>query len=162
MSEGSKFWWVNQGRSYYEAKRLGYIWASVSSPEGKRIWHWENVAHVINGDIIFHYVSGQGILCISVASTNGHRATEQEQNLIRPGQSSWVAQTAYKELSAPIDMETISNDIRKLAIDKGPIDRNGNAKMGYLFGISQEAAGILAKAMRPADIPKELSEALLR
>lgn len=161
MSEGSKFWWVNQGRSYERAKRMGLIWASVQNEGGKSSWHWDNVAQVIKGDVLFNYVSGS-IRAVSIALSNGHRATEREQDLVHPGGSSWVAETSYQELSVPISMERISNDIRKLVIDKGPIDKNGNAKMGYLFGITQEAAAILTKAMRPTDVPKELSEALQR
>jgi hypothetical protein len=160
MGEGSKFWWVNQGRTYHEAKQLGYIWASVANPEGRSIWHWENVAHVLKGDILFHYVSGTGILCVSVATTNGHRASEQEQKMIRPTHTSWVAQTSYRELSSPIDMERISNRIRMLALDKGPIKRDGNAMMGYLFNLTREAAEILTKEMKPSDVPAELSAAL--
>src|SRR5690349_17185817 len=121
MIETPKFWWVNQGGSYEETRRTGYIWASFR--EGAQaIWHWDNVGHIKEGDVLFHYVQGTGVRAVSQALSNGHRADSAEESLVDPGVPSWVAKVKYlAKLSKPVPKDRVAMAIRDLVIEKGPI-----------------------------------------
>ena len=52
------FWWVNQGTTYDEARKRGFIWAPLINKTGRPEFHWDNVSKVKSGDFIFHYSKG--------------------------------------------------------------------------------------------------------
>ena len=75
MNDGSlpAFWWVNQGATYDEARKIGFIWAPQKSKTGARLYHWENVSRVRAGDFIFHYADG-ALRAISKAKNDGYES----------------------------------------------------------------------------------------
>jgi hypothetical protein len=50
------YWWVNQGQSYEQERRGGYMWAPVES-HGRRLSHWESMTQVGVGDRVIHYAT---------------------------------------------------------------------------------------------------------
>jgi hypothetical protein len=67
------FWWVNQGSTYDEARKKGFIWAPKQNKSGARRYHWENVSRVRAGDFVFHYANGK-LRAISKARSNSYDA----------------------------------------------------------------------------------------
>jgi hypothetical protein len=54
-SNQRRFWWVNQGQTYEQAKAGGFIWAPKKNKSDSTPFHWLNVSRVSPGDIVFNY-----------------------------------------------------------------------------------------------------------
>jgi len=151
------FWWANQSGSYERARAAGFIWACVCDR-----FHHDNVTKVRAGDLVFSYVSGTGICAVALATSSGHRATDAELAVAQPRGVGpwWSASVRYVDLSRPIPIARVASQLRHENVKYGLIDRRGHVNLGYLFQLDRGDAGIIAKAMRPAEIPAELSTAL--
>src|SRR5688572_4558435 len=51
-------WWVNQGSTYAQERKGGYVWAPTKTKAGRPVEHHTNVSRLQPGDAIVHYAGG--------------------------------------------------------------------------------------------------------
>ena len=51
-------WWVNQGSTYAQERKGGYVWAPMKNKAGHPVQHHTNVSRLQPGDTIIHYAEG--------------------------------------------------------------------------------------------------------
>jgi 5-methylcytosine-specific restriction protein B len=139
------YWWVNQGSTYDEAQRRGFIWAPKANKSGVRVYHWENVSRVRAGDFLFHNANGK-LRAISRAKNNGYDA-KKELGGDEWSDDGWRVDADYCTLVNPIPVQDISPKLAALHLDKGPINKYGGVNQGYLFELSEPAASLLIERM---------------
>ena len=159
--EKLKFWWVNQGQTYTEEREEGIIWAPKENKAGRSQHHWENVAKVKEGDIVFHYANGD---IKSISSV-----TEPGQSHQKPGalegantwkKDGWLARLDYHDLDQPIARDEISEGIRKLKTKYSPINQKGTANHGYLFNLDEPSTRIIAEKLDLDSLPSRIAQPL--
>jgi len=131
-----KYWWVNQGDSFEEARKLGAIWAPLEDKSGGKQPSWDSLDLVKPGDLIFHFAKKK-LRGISTALTESRSAEirirdkGQWQNIGRE------VEVLAQDFDFTIDLEEIPISIRvdgSLGIET-PFDVRGKVKQGYLFGV---------------------------
>lgn len=138
------FWWVNQGATYEEARKRGFIWAPQESKAGRPLFHWENVSKVRNGDVIFHYAGGN-LRAVSRAKTDGYEA-KKELGGAEWSDDGWRVDAEYCVLAKPIPIEEVGFKIAALNVNRGPVNKTGGVNQGYLYEITADAAALLIAA----------------
>lgn len=139
------FWWVNQGTTYDEARKIGFIWAPKKNRVGRSVYHWDNMSRVRAGDVIFHCAAG-ALRAISRAKNNSYDAKKVlgGDNWADDG---WRVDTTYYVLEKPVPIEGVGPKIAALHLKKGPVNRTGGANQGYLYELTANAAAMLIEAM---------------
>ncbi len=153
-----QYWWVSQGATFEQSIKDSYIWAPQGDKRGRAWFYWENVSKVKKGDVIFHYADGY-IRAVSVATGDG-QATGR---MVREGGYSskgWRANVELHELAEPVAMQHIGPRLQALNIEKGPINRNGNASPGYLYELPEDAVESIVEPMSLNGLSKELANLL--
>lgn len=134
-----KYWWVNQGDSYEQARKLGAIWAPLQDKGGSKQPSWESLELVKAGDLIFHFAKKK-LRGISTALTEARSAEirirdkGQWQNLGRE------VEVLAQDFDFTIDLEEIPISLRVDGSSgiETPFDIRGKVKQGYLFGVPSE------------------------
>ena len=139
------FWWVNQGSTYEEARKIGFIWAPQKSKTGARLYHWENVSRVRAGDFIFHYADGE-LRAVSKAKSDGYEA-KKVLGGNEWSDDGWQVDADYCILARPVPIGEVGAKLAALHIDKGPVNRSGGVNQGYLFELPAPAARLLIARM---------------
>ncbi len=130
-------WWVNQGDSLETEKNGGYLWAALKGRKGRTVDHWETMAEVQKGDIILHYANGalRYISKVTQSAVEAPNPTSQKKReLEKQGR---LIYTDYYKINPEVPLNHFAQQLLSLDIDKGPLDKNGNAKQGYLFRLSK-------------------------
>jgi hypothetical protein len=153
-----KYWWVSQGDSFEQARKENYLWAPQGDKRGRAWFYWENVSKVKAGDVIFHYVDG-AIRAVSVATADG----APTGRVVREGGytgKGWRANVEIHELAQPVAIQHIGPRLQALNLEKGPINRNGNASPGYLYELPDDAVESIVEPMSLSGLPKTLVDLL--
>lgn len=156
------YWWVNQRGIYFrEEFRLNCIWAPKKNKKGKKNFHWDNLAKVKPGDIVFSY-HNKKIVAVSVVKTKAFNSKRPDtfpsrinypERRRRTGQS-WSINgrkvlVKYKLLDEPIDIKKILSTIGPhLNYRHSPYStkyKRGN--LGYLFYLKEKAAEIIRQTI---------------
>lgn len=148
------YWWVNQGSTYDEARKKGFIWAPKENKSGARLFHWENVSRVRTGDLIFHYADGE-LKAISIAKSNGYDA-KKELGGNQWSDDGWRVDADYSVLANAVPIGEIGFKLARLKMDKGPVNKSGGVNQGYLFALPPHAASLLISAMRAEPVLQAL------
>lgn len=128
-------WWVNQ-RTFEEERSGGYVWApNTTKGGGPAPKHWQALAGMQFGDVIFHY-NRQSIRALS-------RVTAPAEVVDRPTGLSpsewygrgWKLTTHYHLLDEPIALTEIPSDWR--LAEGGPFDVNAGVKQQYANHLSE-------------------------
>ncbi|QQZ63261.1 AAA family ATPase [Paenibacillus sonchi] len=136
-------WWVNQGATIKEEKEEGILWAPLLNTQGRKLYHWETMKEVKQGDIILHY-SNKAIRYVS-------QVTDAAVEAPKPGSmanTNWqeegrLVRTEYVELIPPIMLQQFNQQIMQLNITQGPLHSGGGVNQGYLFRFSRQALQVL-------------------
>lgn len=138
------YWWVNQGDSFEEARKLGALWAPLEDKGGNKQPSWESLDQVKQGDVVFHFAKKM-VRGISLV-TSGSRIAEirirdrgQWQDLGRE------IEVEAQDFDFTIDLDEIPLQLRigsESGIDT-PFDKNGKVKQGYLFKLPPQGAQFL-------------------
>jgi 5-methylcytosine-specific restriction enzyme B len=144
VKSSPSFWWVNQGTTYDEARKRGFIWAPQESKAGRPLFHWENVSKVRSGDVIFHYADGN-LRAVSRAKSDGYEA-KKELGGAEWSDDGWRVDTDYCVLANPIPIQAVGFKIAALHLNKGPVNKTGGVNQGYLFELTADAAALLIAA----------------
>ncbi|AIQ11233.1 McrB family protein [Paenibacillus durus] len=141
-------WWVNQGSTIQAEKEEGILWAPLVNSQGRKLYHWETMKEVKQGDIILHY-SNKAIRYIS-------QVTDAAIDAPKPGSmanTNWqeegrLVRTKYEELVPPIMLQQFNQQIMRLNIIQGPLHSGGGVNQGYLFRFSRQGLQVL-QALTP-------------
>lgn len=133
---GNAFWWVNQGKTHFQERNGGYLWAPQRAKNGTPLSHHTDLLKAKVGDIVFVY-SNLHIKSIGIVSKEAipHVKPEEiqtdewqvEGNLLRVN---------YFDLKKPIPKVDIPERWR--IEEKGPFDKHGDIKQGYFYSVSKE------------------------
>jgi hypothetical protein len=131
------YWWVNQGQSYQQERRGGYMWAPIESL-GRHLSHWDSMTQVHVGDRVIHYANTK-VRAIS-AVTGAALDTLRPQEL--PG--TWANDgrrvlCAYQDAVQPVGLDEIPLGWRQAEIG-GPFRRDAKVNQGYLYPLTDEFA----------------------
>ena len=99
------FWWVNQRKTYDEARKRGFIWAPMVNKDGRHFYHWDNVAKVKAGDVIFHYANLE-VRAMSRAKADSYQA-KNEFSGDQWAEDGWRVDSDYCALEKPIPIARI-------------------------------------------------------
>lgn len=122
-------WWVNQGSSFEQERRLGVLAAPMHGIDGRTLHPYEAMRELRAGDRVLHYVRKELLASSRVAA-------HTEIGVVRPDLHAgrhdrvYVGHVAYSPLGRAIHIDEIPVAWR--IADGGPFDRNGNPKFGYL------------------------------
>lgn len=136
-------WWVNQGATIQAEKREGILWAPLVNSQGRKLYHWETMREVKQGDIILHY-SNKAIRYVS-------QVTDAAVKAPKPGSmanTNWqeegrLVRTEYVELIPPIMLQQFNQQIMQLNLTQGPLHSGGGVNQGYLFRFSRQGLQVL-------------------
>jgi hypothetical protein len=153
-------WWVNQGKTYKAERKGGFIWAPQKDSNERVPFHWQNVAKVKTGDVVFHYAKGF-IRAVSVANANSYESAKPD-DISRENWSDegWRVDVAYHELTPTIRISAVASQIARLNLEYGPIGRGGGVNQGYLYQLDREAARVIASNMDLDEIPEGIKAPL--
>jgi hypothetical protein len=138
------YWWVNQGDSFEEARKLGSLWAPLEDKGGNKQPSWESLDQVKQGDVVFHFAKKmvRGISLVTSESRIAEiriRDRGQWQDLGRE------IEVEAQDFDFTINLDEIPLELRigsESGIDT-PFDKNGKVKQGYLFKLPQAGAQFL-------------------
>lgn len=138
------FWWVNQGDSFEEARKLGALWAPLEDKGGHKQPSWETLDNVKPEDVVFHFAKKKvrGISTVTSRSRIAEiriRDRGQWQDLGRE------VEVEAQDFDFTIDLEEIAIDLRRGSGSgvKTPFDLRGKVKQGYLFGVPDPVANFI-------------------
>lgn len=136
-------WWVNQGTTIQAEKEEGILWAPLLNSQGRKLYHWETMKEVKQGDIILHY-SNKAIRYVS-------QVTDAAVEAPKPGSmanTNWqedgrLVRTEYVELIPPIMLQQFNQQIMQVNLTQGPLHSGGGVNQGYLFRFSRQGLQVL-------------------
>ncbi|ASA25717.1 McrB family protein [Paenibacillus donghaensis] len=146
-------WWVNQGTTIQAEKEEGILWAPLLNTQGRKLYHWETMKEVKQGDIILHY-SNKAIRYVS-------RVTDAAVEAPKPGSmanTNWqedgrLLRTKYVELIPSIALQQFNQQTMQLNITQGPLHSGGGVNQGYLFRFSRQGLKVLQSLTPEVDWP---------
>ena len=146
-NRAKKVWWVNQPHTYLEEiKEHGKVAAVITSRNGSKLEHHENVMAMNAGDVVisnaFGKIIGVGRLINDPKVDREHLWQGEETTQKRPA---YVAEVEYYKLKSPIATKQFRNEIQKLNIPGGPINSDCNVKQGYAFRFDSTGLNIIKR-----------------
>jgi 5-methylcytosine-specific restriction enzyme B len=130
-----RYWWVNQGKTWEQERRGGYLWAPTHAPNGQTKNFWTRMLDVREGDRIVSYVRGS-VVAVSTAVADGYRAPRPaELPVALWAELGYRVDVEYRPLPRPIERDEIS-ELWRFGSKEEPFRRDGAVKQGYLFPIS--------------------------
>lgn len=147
-----------QGHTYQEEKEAGFIWAAKQNRGGMPSHSWDRVSEVEEGDLIFHYVSGE-ILAVSVAEADceiAHRPVSDEIDA-----KGYLVRLVYHELDEPLQIRSnLDAILPHLPVKYSPFQPNGHGNQGYLYPCNEELTVQLLELIADANITEVEDEQL--
>ena len=142
-AHGPSFWWVCQGDSYTPDKGYNFLYAPNRDKAGNTPFHWANIKKIKKDDVIFNYANGF-IRAVSVAKDAGFEFFDE-------GGEKWEKGGTRVDIEhfqiEDIPHAKLKNNKKSLlkALEgiRGPFDKNGDIKQGYLFEFNYKAAEIV-------------------
>jgi putative restriction endonuclease len=147
------YWWVNQGNSYKLEYKGGFIWAPIINADGKRFFHWENLADVKAGDIVFSNVDGK-VKTIGIALNDAYPSEKSSAHADLWLDEGRRVDIKYFKTINPMSISEIYSVASVFLPGKySPITGNGDrANQGYLFAVPDEAGDIMLQLLNVPQI----------
>lgn len=151
-----RYWWVNQGQTYREERRGGYLWSPKRS-QGKdkqatvRNPFYEYMREVAPGDMVFSYNDGHVVCCGIITSYCYESPKPDEFGKIGQNwsQIGWRVDVRYFDAKAFRPKDQLQRIAPFLELRHAPLLPNGNGKLLYLTTITPEFAGVIIEALGP-------------
>ena len=141
-------WWVNQGSSYRLSSEAGFLWTPIVDGKGVERSGWKIMTSVKQNDVILHSCKGS-IRAVSRALSNAYNAPRPlllSYDTHNPDQGHCI-DAEYFIFSDAIPVSMVAIGILQLAIDKGPLDKNGQPKQSYMHKFSWAGLQIIRQAV---------------
>ena len=65
----NNFYWVSQNRTFNVERQDNFLWAPYLNKRKKKVFHWESLKYLKDGDVIFSHYRGT-IPCVSIVKGN--------------------------------------------------------------------------------------------
>lgn len=140
--------YVFQGDTFDIESRGGFIWAPQHNQSGGKVFHWDNMLLVREGDIVLHGCNGY-VVAVSIAVSGCYDCDRPEE---RTFEDSWNndgrrVDLKYTTFLNPIKTSDFYYDILEYCkVKYSPFDKDGNGNMGYLYELNRELARIFLRA----------------
>lgn len=153
-------WWVNQGQTFEQEFRGGYMWAPKLTRDGRKIQAYEYMKDVRVNDIVYSFSKGQiraqGI--VTAAAVSKEKPTELDVDWNADG---WEIRVDYTLTETPYRPKDDWAELRGRFPERySPLDKNGDGSQGaYLSWISDELGAFLGDKIRLGllSLPAEIS-----
>lgn len=150
-----RYWWVNQGQTYREERKGGYLWSPKRSQSGRdkqatvRNPFYEYMREVAPGDMVFSYKDGHVVSCGVITSYCYESPKPDEFGKIGQNwsQIGWRVDVRYSEVSPFKPKDQLQRIAPFLELKHAPLLPNGSGKLLYLTTISAEFAGVIIDAL---------------
>lgn len=144
-----KSWWVNQGQTFEQEVRGGYMWSPKTQRDGQKLKSYENMLEVRPNDLVYSY-SGQAIRALG-------RVVSRAVSAEKPGdlggiwnKDGWLVEVEYAVTETAFSPKREWDLLAPLMpLKYSPLDKNGdgNQKM-YLCEISHDLGSLLSERIR--------------
>lgn len=135
------YYWVNQGKTYKEEKKGGYLWAPLKNISGNPVFHWDTMDKLLINDIVFNY-SNKAVLGYSIVKSLPYLTP-------KPAEFNWgvnwkdegrMCDVEYYDFEQNLKLSDIPADILRLfpKLHSPLISTGLAANQGYLYKISEE------------------------
>jgi len=130
---------VMQNKTYEAESKQGYIWAPKFNNAGRKVFHWENMTKVKEGDIIFN-VRKQHIYAYSVAKGEAFDKDIPEELGELWREEGRMVNLDYIFLENEINTKDLYYEIKDmLPAIYSPYNIKGDFNQGYLYELPKEA-----------------------
>jgi len=141
-----KFWWVNQGKTFNQEVRAGYLWSPKVDRNGAFNYSYQTMTLVEPGDLIFSYTDSH-IRAAGIAQRRAYMGPKPDFGThgANWSQSGWYVDVEFQLLTKPPKPKDFIEELIPFLPEKySPIlvSGKGNQKV-YLVDISEELASIL-------------------
>jgi len=139
------YWWVNQRQTWKHEYSGGYLWAPYKDSAGRSPFHWQTMAEVRAGDVIFSYV-GQAIVAVSTAAGPAYDTPQPRE--FEKGDT-WEQQgrrvdVSYQLVEPLLQLSKIVAEFSQLLPTRySPLTQDGTGNQGYLFPLPPAAGRYL-------------------
>ena len=155
-------WFVCQGSSFTDDQGKKYLFAPKIDKKGNPKYYWSNVSKIQKDDIIINY--SHGIKGISIAKSDSYpgKNPHPQEHWQDEG---WKVDLDYYPLLPIIEYKDFNNYSKELISSlnkiKGPIQKNGGVKQGYLFEFNFESIQIIRNKYG-STFPQKIEELLFK
>lgn len=131
------YWWVNQGQTYEEERRGGYLWSPKFASNGSRRSFYDAMTDVAVDDIVFHYVSKPAGRVRSLSLVTSPAVSAEQPAELRHtglwGDDGWRVEVQHVDR-----IRQVARD-EALALGAGerPFTSTGRVNQGYLYPLSE-------------------------
>lgn len=130
----AEYWWVNQGRTYEQERRGGYMWAPKFAPNGQTKNFWTRMQDVEKDDVVLHY-SQSHLRAVGLVVRGGYDASRPSDLPDDWNRDGWRVDVKYFALHRPIRLGEIPMVWRE-GTKEEPFNIHGQVKQGYLYPLS--------------------------
>ena len=141
----TKFWWVNQGKTYEVEVTGGFLWSPKTNRNKAKNQFYENMRLVKPGDIVFSVCDGF-IMALGVVTSGAESALKPDFGKAGEEwlQEGWSVAVEFKELEKPVRLKDyVQILISCLPKKYSPIRPDGIANQCYLAELPDELASRL-------------------
>ena len=134
------YYWVNQGKTFKEEHKGGYLWAPKKDSRGKTPYHWNTMNNLKHNDVVFNYAKGFIIGYCSVVSEPYDAPKPKEFDVDVDWEDDGVmVDVNYVAFNETISIETFYNECKNILPEKySPVNYTSDlrANQGYLYELS--------------------------
>ena len=153
-------WWVNQGQTFEEEFRGGYMWAPKRTRDGRKIQAYEFMKEVRVNDLVFSY-SKAHIRAIGVVTRAAYSFEKPAELDVDWNADGWRIEVDYTKTETPFRPKADWQVLREMMPKRySPLDRNGDGAQGaYLSWISDDLGAYIGDRIRDGifELPPEVS-----
>jgi hypothetical protein len=154
-------WWVNQGETFEQEVRGGYLWSPKKEKGGNRSSAYDNMAAMKKGDTVFSYLNKQ-LNAVGVVVSEAVSSPQPDAYGDRWEQDGWFVEVDFTVSETPYSPKSDWEEIKNLfptSIKPLTRDGYGNQKV-YLSKISDELGSILLTKLQPGfiTVPFEIEQ----
>lgn len=135
------YYWVNQGKTYNEENKGGYLWAPLKNTLNHTVFHWETMNDLKTNDIVFNYCKGYLVgYCIVTSLPYEIEIPPEFKRTNDWNIDGRMVNAEYHKFEKSISLKELYENIKTLLpLKHSPITNNPiKANQGYLYKISDD------------------------
>lgn len=144
------YWWVNQGQTYEEERRGGYLWSPKFASNGSRRSYYDAMTDVAVDDLIFHYVSKPAGRVRSLSLVTSPAVSAEQPSELRHtglwGDDGWRVEVQHVDRIHQVTRD----EAMALGAGERPFTSTGRVNQGYLYPLSNHFGTALLNLAKPA------------
>jgi hypothetical protein len=146
------FWWVNQGKTFEAARKLGALWAPLEDKRGHPKPYWDSLELLNPGDVVFHYAKNK-VRAISTVVSPFRIADKRLQEMVQWQRRGREVAVDIQDFDFHITLAEIPLELRVGSGESTftPFDKDGEVKQGYLFNAPPAVVAFLLERLGLAE-----------